>query len=127
MKGKAGTFLALQRLPEAGEIEALSAAVGRPVHDFTALNGDLEDMLALLSLIDEYVTVSNTNVHLRAGVGAMCRVLAPFPPDCRWMTEGDEFPWFPGHSIYRQEPSWSWDEAFARLEEDLGCKPAGAR
>ncbi len=69
LRGVDGTFLALQRKPEAGEIDQLSGGLGRPVHDFTALNEDLEEMLALLALMDEYVTVSNTNVHLRAGTG----------------------------------------------------------
>ena len=36
-------------------------------------------MLALLSLIDEYVGVSNTNMHLRAGVGKTAKVLVPAP------------------------------------------------
>ncbi len=114
-----GTVLALQRLPEVGEIDQLAEYIGRPVHDFTALNDDLEDMLALLSLIDEYVCVSNTNVHVRAGAGRTSRVLVPTPPEWRWMVEGDESPWFPGTSIYRQGSDQSWDEAFSRLGHDL--------
>ena len=35
--------------------------------DLSALNENLEDMAAVLSLIDEYVGVSNTNMHIRAG------------------------------------------------------------
>ncbi len=57
-----GTLVALQRAPKIGEIDALSATSGAPVHDLSALNDSLEDVLALLSLLDDYVTVSNTNV-----------------------------------------------------------------
>ncbi len=114
-----GTFLALQRKPEAGEIDQLSGGLGRPVHDFTALNDDLEEMLALLSLMDEYVTVSNTNVHLRAGTGRTSRVLVPNPPEYRWMAEGQESPWFPGCRVYRQKVDGEWDEALAALAGDL--------
>ncbi len=121
-----GTFLALQRKPEAGEIDQLSGGLGRPVHDFTALNDALEEMLALLSLMDEYVTVSNTNVHLRAGTGRTSRVLVPNPPQYRWMAEGDESPWFPGCGVYRQKVDGAWDEALAALAEDL-AKAFGAR
>ncbi len=99
-----GTYIALQRNPEAGQIEALAQALGRPVHDFTALNDDLEAMLALLSLIDEYIGVSNTNMHLRAAVGKMARVLMPCPAEWRWMAAGTSSPWFPGFRIYRQSP-----------------------
>ncbi len=119
LSGVAGTFLALQRKPEAGEIAALSQKIGRPVHDFTALNEDLEDMLALLSLMDEYVTVSNTNVQLRAGAGRTSRVLVPNPPEYRWMAEGEESPWFPGCKVYRQMMDGDWDEALAALARDL--------
>ena len=74
------TILVLQRKPEPGEIEAFSRMLGRPAHDLSTLNEDLEQILALLSLIDEYVGVSNTNMHLRAGAGKTARVLVPAPP-----------------------------------------------
>jgi tetratricopeptide (TPR) repeat protein len=113
------TLVALQRLPEPGEIERLSMAAGRPVHDFTALNDRLEDMLALLALLDDYVTVSNTNVHLRAAAGRRCRVLVPSPPEFRWMATGSTSPWFPDSIVYRQDIGGSWDAALARLDADL--------
>jgi tetratricopeptide (TPR) repeat protein len=115
-----GTVLVLQRNPEAGEIEAFSHALGREAYDLTALNDDLEDMLAALSLLDEYVTVSNTNVHLRIGAGGTCRVLVPNPAEYRWMAEGAESPWFPGSKVYRQGPDGDWGAAFHALIEDLG-------
>ncbi len=113
------TVLVLQRNPEAGEIDEFSRVIGREAHDLTALNDDLEDMLAALSLLDEYVTVSNTNVHLRAGAGKTSRVLIPRPPEWRWMAAGEESPWFPGCRIYRQEVNGDWEGAFARLAGDL--------
>jgi hypothetical protein len=113
------TVLVLQRTPEAGEIDALTHGLGRGAHDMTALNDDLEDMLALLSLIDEYVTVSNTNVHLRAGAGRTSRVLVPDPPEWRWMVTGDESPWFPGSAVYRQGMGGDWGAAFGTLAKDL--------
>ncbi len=116
-----GTFVALQRNPEAGEIDALSQGLGRVVHDFTALNDALDDMVAALSLLDEYVGVSNTNVHLRAGTGRTSRVLIPHPPAYRWMARGDESPWFPGCAVYRQAADGDWDGAFERLSRDLAA------
>ncbi len=115
-----GTVLVLQRNPEAGEIEELGHGLGREAYDLTALNDDLEDMLALLALLDEYVTVSNTNVHLRAGAGGTCRVLVPNPAEYRWMAEGGESPWFPGSKVYRQGVDGDWGTAFGALIEDLG-------
>jgi tetratricopeptide (TPR) repeat protein len=114
-----GTILVLQRHSEAGEIGAFASALERPAHDLSPLNDDLESMLALLALLDEYVGVSNTNMHLRAGVGKTARVLVPAPPEWRWMAEGKESPWFPGFGVYRQGYDGDWTQALAQLESDL--------
>jgi len=114
-----GSIVALQRYPNTGEIERFSQSLGRPLHDFSIVNEDLEDMLALLALIDEYVGVSNTNVHLRAGLGKHARVLVPQPAEWRWMASGNRSPWFADFSVYRQSNEGDWTEALARLTHDL--------
>ena len=119
LHGIEGTFVALQRRPQSGEIERLAGTIGKPLHDLTALNEDLEAMLALLALLDDYIGVSNTNVHLRAGAGRSARVLVPCPPEWRWMAAGDESPWFPGFRIYRQRPDGDWSAALNQLTQDL--------
>lgn len=119
-----GQVLVLQRKPRAGEIAELAEALGRPVHDFTDLNEQLEVMLALLSRIEEYVTVSNTNVHIRAGAGRISRVLIPYPPDWRWMAEGRS-PWYPDIPTYRQTERMDWDPALAVLRGDLAAALGG--
>ncbi len=123
LKHAPGTFIALQRNPRPGELDALSGALGRRVHDFSALNEDLEGMLALLALIDDYIGVSNTNMHLRAGVGKTARVLVPSPPDWRWMmNHARTSPWFPGFSVYRQSLRGDWNAALAELKRDLNLR-----
>ncbi len=117
----------VQRNPEPAELETLDRALPGRVHDFSALNDDLEAMLALLGLLDDYVCVSNTNTHLRIARGLHCRVLVPAPADYRWMESGAESPWFPGSRLYREtvaqdtgEPSW--DAAFEALTRDMAGK-----
>jgi Flp pilus assembly protein TadD len=122
LKGVRGTLLALQRHPQPGEIEELSRRAERPAHDLTALNEDLEAMLALLALAEEYVGVSNTNMHLRAGTGRTARVMAPRPAEWRWLPAGSESPWFPGFPVYRQSVNGKWDTALGRLEHDLRAR-----
>jgi hypothetical protein len=114
-----GTILALQRTPAPRELDAVSRTLGQHVHDFTDLNDDLEDMLALLTLIEEYVGVSNTNMHLRAAAGRTARVLVPRPAEWRWLNAGRASPWFPGFALYRQSLQGDWRAAFAALERDL--------
>jgi hypothetical protein len=72
-------------------------------------------MLALLSLVDDYVGVSNANTHLRAGLGGSMRVLVPFPPEWRWNLEGDRSPWFGGMRVHRQALGGGWNLAAGSL------------
>lgn len=119
LRGCKGTIVSLQRKPEAHETEALEDAAGKPVHDLSYLNNDLEGMLATLALLDEYVGVSNTNMHLRAAAGRTARVLVPVPAEWRWMQNGRSSPWFPGFAIYRQSLQGNWHAALENLRRDL--------
>lgn len=117
-----GTVVVLQRVPRPEDLAGFAKALGRPSLDWSGLNDDLQDALAGLSLLDEYVGVSNTNMHLLAGIGRTARVLVPRPADWRWMAEGDESPWFPGFRVYRQSYDKSWKEALKKLAQDLAEK-----
>jgi hypothetical protein len=109
------TFVSLQRNTPEGEIAQLAAALSRPVHDFGDVNTDLERALAMTEVLDDYIAVSNTNVHLRASAGRSARVLVPWPPDWRWLESGDRSPWFPAMPVYREERSGGWQRALERL------------
>jgi len=106
-----GTLINLQRGPRADEARV-------PGADFTACNDDLEDMLALIALLDEVVGVSNTNMHLRAAAGGTAHVLVTHPAEYRWMASGDRSPWFPDFKTYRQAADGSWDAALEALRRN---------
>jgi hypothetical protein len=114
------TVVILQRRPDPQDMAQFRAALGRDALDASDTNDDLRDALALLSLLDEYIGPSNTNMHLLCGLtGRRARVLLQMPPEWRWGKSGDESPWFPGFALYRQDISQSWDAAFERLRRDL--------
>ena len=110
-----GSWISIQRFPREGETAAISEAMGTTVHDLSGVNGDLEEMLALLSVVEECVGVSSANTHLRAALGGSMRVLVPFPPEWRWGVEGPASPWFPSMRLHRQAPNGSWSSALADL------------
>ncbi|HEX4781310.1 MAG TPA: tetratricopeptide repeat protein [Usitatibacter sp.] len=114
-----GSVVSVQRDPAPAEAAAFAAALGKPVADLGAANADLEDMLALMDAVDEYVCVSNTNLHLRAGLAKAARVLVPWPPEWRWTRDSPRSPWFPEFPLYRARGDATWDEALARLAADL--------
>lgn len=115
-----GTVVILQRRPSADDRERFLGALERPALDLNAVNDDLSDALALLSLLDEYVGVSNTNTHLRAGCpGRTARVLVPSNPEWRWGLRGTGSEWFPEFSLYRQSASDGWACVMEALTADL--------
>ena len=118
LRGWRGTLVSVQRAPAPGEAAALAAAAGAPLHDLSALNDELPEILAMLSVVEEYVCVSNTNVHLLAGIGRGARVLVPYPAEWRWMREGGS-PWFPGCSVYREPRERGWEKPLLDLRKDL--------
>jgi tetratricopeptide (TPR) repeat protein len=120
LRGVRATWIGVQRLPREGEYAALSRALGAPVHDRSAANEDLEEMLALLSAVDRYAGVSNANTHLRAGLALPLHVLVANPIEWRWEL-GERSPWFPTARLYREGPARDWRTALARLAADLGA------
>ncbi len=116
------TLLAVQRQPREADRQHLAAAAGRPVHDLAHLHDDLDELLAFMDLADAYVTVSNTALHLRAGLDKTAHVLVPHPPEWRWGTDGAS-PWFPHAKPHRQDAHGAWDAALANLTE--GIRQAG--
>jgi len=121
LRGCPGTLISVQRgsLPE--DLAALAAAAGRQVHDFSGVNDDLPAAVAVLSVLDEYVAVSNTNVHLRDSLGKPARVLVTHPAEWRWCIEGERSPWLTHALLYRQGIDGAWGDALARLEGDLAA------
>lgn len=114
-----GTFVSLQRGGEPKDLDTLGTESQRRVHDFSWVNQDLSDALALLAVLDDYIAVSNTNVHLNEALGKRSRVLVTHPAEWRWTQGGRQSPWFPHAALYRQAKDGSWDSALARLKADI--------
>jgi len=114
-----GSLVSVQRRPQPGELEAFQAGAGRPVLDLSGTNEDLDEIIGVLVLLDDYVGVSNTNMYLRAGLGRTARVLAPMPPEWRWAAAGASSPWFPGFAVYREAADTGWTPVLRTLSEDL--------
>jgi len=122
LNGISATIINVQRFPEAGEQAEISKWIGQDIADFSDINDNLEDALALMALLDDYVSVSNTNIHLRVATGRPARILVTHPGEYRWQVEGAISPWFPGFELYRQDVDGAWASAFASLRSDMKAK-----
>ena len=119
LKDNKATLINVQRLPTQEEKALLTTSFGTSIADFSDVNDNLEEALALMSLLDDYIGVSNTNMHLRAAAGKSARVLVTYPGEYRWLVDGDRSPWFPNFDLYRQDSGGSWERAFRKLSADI--------
>jgi hypothetical protein len=122
------TFVSVQRKPGPGELEALEAELGQKVLDASSLNDDLLRITGMMAAVDSYAGVSNTNVHIGAGLGLAAEILVPFPPEWRYGSQGAESPWYPGFRLHREDAAAGWDEALASMSASLRSRfGAGSR
>jgi hypothetical protein len=119
LRGWPGTVIVLQRNTNPEDTAAFAAALQGSLGDLSALGDDLPALLGVLSLLDEYVCVSNTNVHLLAGIEGTARVLVPYPGEWRWMRREGPSPWFPDFPVYRQPQSRDWSVPLSTLRTTL--------
>ena len=119
LRGWPGTLIVLQRGARAGELEHFRSSCGKSFTDLSPLGDDLPGLLAVLAALDEYVGVSNANMHLLAGIAKTARVLVPYPGEWRWMRRAGRSPWFPDFDLYRQPQSRDWRAPLQELRHDL--------
>ncbi len=74
-----------------------------------------EDTAAILSLVDELITVDTSVAHLAGGLGVKVRVLLPLIPDWRWLLSRTDSPWYPSARLYRQTKRQDWSAPLKNL------------
>ncbi|MDZ7890145.1 MAG: tetratricopeptide repeat protein [Rhodoferax sp.] len=112
-------------------LEVLSVQKGEAVEQIKALTPgcrlrnlspeiqSFEDTAAILSEVDELVTVDTSVAHLAGGLGCQVRVLLPLIPDWRWLLSRADSPWYPTARLYRQTARGAWAEPVAALVADV--------
>lgn len=114
-----GTIVILQRNPEVEEIEYLRKNISQPIIDASAYNENLSDMQEVLWQLDEYIGVSNTNMHLYSSLGKIACVIIPYPGEWRWLFSGATSPWYPDFHLVRQQNPNQWDETIQEIKDFL--------
>lgn len=118
------SVVVMQRNLHEKELEAFKKGLGHDrieVFDSDKLPAGKELLAVCKQLADlnDYVGVSNTNMHLFAALGRTARVLVIHPAEWRWPVKDEKSsPWFPGFSLYRQNV-FGWEKALTELHDDL--------
>lgn len=88
------------------------------LHDHALV--DFADTAALISCLDEVVTVDTAVAHLAGALAHPVRILLPFNPDFRWLLTRTTSPWYPTARLYRQPSPGDWPSAVRDLVATLG-------
>lgn len=115
LKRLGGAIFAFQRNVKGEEISELSAR-GVTIVDISPYTRDLRFALAVADVLQHYICVPNTHMHLRLAAGKKAHILEPFPPDWRVQLGGGSC-WYPGSPVYRQDAEGSWAPAIQQLAE----------
>jgi tetratricopeptide (TPR) repeat protein len=91
------------------------------LHNLSPGIRDFEDTAAILSLMDEVVTVDTSVAHLAGALGKPVRILLPVVPDWRWLLERSDSPWYPSATLYRQTERGQWEAPLKRLLRDISA------
>jgi len=114
-----GGIVCLQRGPNKVELDRLHERLGSRFVDCSAFNNNLADMASLLSTLDLYVTVSNTNLHIAESLGRLRSLVLIPRPFFTWGAEGIESPWFPRSRVVRRAAGAGWDATMHSLAQAM--------
>jgi len=112
-------IVCLQRNPTVEEMEHLRRRLGSRLVDCSAFNETLADMAAVLAMLDVYVTVSNTNLHIAESTGRVESFVLVPRPFFTWGADGNRSPWFPNSTVFRRMAGTGWDATMASLSRAL--------
>jgi hypothetical protein len=108
-------LISLQKGVDGGQL----AGAGFPIQDLGSrldLGGHaFRDTAAVIKNLDLVITSDTALAHLAGALGAPVWVALRAVPDWRWLTSGDDCPWYPTMKLFRQSRPGDWSSVFARM------------
>ena len=109
-------FISVQK-----EVSEAQAAI-LSEHGVTQLGqefADFADTAAVVAMLDLVIAVDTSVAHLAGAMGKAVALLVPFSPDCRWLLDRTDSPWYPTMRLFRQTAIGDWDGPLERLRQEL--------
>jgi tetratricopeptide (TPR) repeat protein len=80
---------------------------------------DFAETAALVSTLDLVISVDTSVAHLAGALGKPVWLLNRYVTDFRWMTRGQDTPWYPTMKIFRQAAPDAWNGVIAEAARAL--------
>lgn len=86
--------------------------LGNELHNFA-------DTAAVLNCLDLLISVDTSVPHLAGALGRPVWMLLKYVPDCRWLLERNDTPWYPTMRLFRQTSPKNWQPVFQEVVLEL--------
>ncbi len=109
----------LQPLWEVDGVSWFSLQVGERSSDISSVGGakiadlspwltDFAETAAAVCRLDLVISVDTSVAHLAGALGRPTWLLLRYPPEWRWLLEGEDSPWYPTARLFRQRKEGDW-------------------
>jgi hypothetical protein len=95
------------------------AVAAHPVDFRLSQELNFVETAALCECLDLVISVDTSVAHLSAALGRKTWILLPFNPDCRWLLDRNDSPWYSSATLYRQARSGDWHGVLTRVGANL--------
>jgi len=112
-------FISLQYTECRDEIDAFGKQYDVYIYHWQDAIDDYSETAALISSLDLVITVQTAVAHLSGALGCEVWILLNSCPEWRYMISGEDLPWYPAASLFRQEKHGDWDEVITRVKNKL--------
>lgn len=109
------TWVSLQK-----EARALPAL---PLLDLAPHLGTFSDTAYALSRLDGLITVDTSVAHLAGALGRPTWLALARVPDCRWLLDRADTPWYPSLRLWRQGRAGDWATVVRDMAKELSSAP----
>ena len=89
------------------------------VDDLAPRLRDFADTAAAVGNLDLIITVDTAVAHLAGALARPTWIMLPFVRDWRWLTEGEESPWYASVRLFQQPAPHHWEPVVARIAAEL--------
>jgi Flp pilus assembly protein TadD len=100
------------------QVEALSGRFA--VTDLPGRRGrDFSETAAIMCSLDLIITPDSALAHLAGALGLPVWVALCYSSEWRWLSGGDDSPWYPTMRLFQQAKPGEWEPVFERMAEGL--------
>ena len=87
------------------------------IHLLGNLIENFEDSAAICENMDLIISVDTSLIHLAGAINKKVLGLLPYSSEWRWLSTGDQSPWYPSATLFRQSSRGDWEAVIQKVEK----------